>query len=115
MTVGTGRMRNEDWSLSRAISRPARNPQDNEGLRTLLVGRVVEGPKGVWRRTLKDEDRGNFYCEPCDRWSRQDAVKEFLTCGRCGRVYRVETSILEEVVDDTDDTEDSDSGGDEPS
>ncbi len=96
------RMSDEDRSLSMRISPRALRPEDNEGLRSLLVHRLAEGDKGVWRRSLRDEDQVSFYCEPCDRWWQREPLAEEISCGKCSRVYRVEFAVLEEVVDDDD-------------
>ncbi len=94
----------EDFRLSQAISRPSRDPAQNAGLRSLVVHRITPGPKGIWRRALGDETKGSLYCESCRRWFRCDTVGEFFMCeGPCGRVFRVEFCVLEEVVDEDDD------------
>jgi hypothetical protein len=100
------RLSDEDFQLSMRISPTARDAENNEGLRSLLVHRLVPGPKAVWRRSIADESKMALYCEPCRRWSRVLSFNEEFSCEGCRRVYRVEFSVLEEVVDDDDDESD---------
>ena len=90
----------EDHKLSMRISPRARDPRANEGLRSLLVHRLTEGAKLVWRRSLRDEDQGSFFCEPCGQWTRLDEPRVEITCHGCGRVYRAEFAVYEEMAED---------------
>lgn len=90
----------KDADLSRRISPPARNPEDNEYLRSLHVERLTDGEKGIWRRSLKDELKSSVYCERCARWTPVDEFPVEWQCVRCQRFYRVEFAAYEEMVDD---------------
>jgi hypothetical protein len=94
------RLTDEDFKLSMAISPRSKRAKNNEGLRSLIVHRLVPGPKAVWRRSASDENKTSAYCEPCQLWARSIKLSEEFTCRGCGRVYRVEFAVLEEVVDE---------------
>lgn len=85
----------EDTALTRAIARPARNPADNEGLRTLGVGRLSDELKAVLRWSLSTKQL-SVYCEPCGWWTAladdEDASDEW-TCPKCERLYIAEVVI----------------------
>lgn len=90
----------EDALLGRKISPPARDPEDNEGLRSLWIQRLTDGAKGIWRRSLKDDTKSSVYCEPCELWVRVKAFPIEWQCTECERYYRVEFAAYEEMVDD---------------
>lgn len=96
------RMDKRDYDLSMAISPKARRAEDNEGLRSLLVHRLMDGWKAIARRAIKDEDRVMVYCEHCRHWSpvrTPDAIPTQWECGSCNRLYRMEFATYEEVED----------------
>jgi hypothetical protein len=94
------KLTSEDFVLSMSISQRSKLQELNEGLRSLLVHRLARGVKAVWRRSLSDEAKASAFCEPCKRWIRDVPLAEEFTHKACGRVYRVEFAVLEEVVDD---------------
>jgi hypothetical protein len=91
-------MEPRDRALSMRISPRARRPEDNEGLRSLLVHRITEGAKLVWRRSLSNESQSSLYCEPCNQWTRVgDNMPIEWQCLTCQREYRIEFAIYEEL------------------
>ncbi len=96
LSAMTGR---RDADLERRISPPAKDPADNEGLRSLWVQRLTEGAKLVWRRSLRSA-KSSVYCEPCGRWKPVTDIPKKWRCPGCGRRYRVEFAVYEEMVDE---------------
>lgn len=110
-TVGNearGAMDDRDYTLSMQISPRARRPEDNEGLRTVLVNRLGDSRKAVARIGLRN-NRFSVFCEPCERWTvnpedlpgGDDFPTEFR-CPHCRRLYELEFAVLEEVEEGPD-------------
>jgi hypothetical protein len=87
----------EDYQLSMRVSRPARRPEDNQGLRSMIVHRLLEGPKAVLRFALRT-GQASVHCEPCGVWTSVDDVLDVWQCPRCLREYEAEFVIYSEVV-----------------
>lgn len=93
-------MKPEDYELSMQIS--PRGKIDSAGLRQLLVNRLTKTPKAVLRRSLRGPDRATgepfgLYCEPCQTWWKRSQVPDVAVCGKCGRRYRVELVVYEQI------------------
>lgn len=91
----------DDYRLSMKISQKGR--VEIPGLRTLLVHRLTAGSKLVLRRPLRPRPRDSEYalfCEPCGAWTREDAAAELTSCPGCGRSYRLEMAVYQEITDD---------------
>lgn len=98
--MSSGQASNRDFQLAMAISPRSKREDELPPMRSLLVHRLVDGPKAVWRRSFSDEDKTSAYCEACRTWIRKVPLTEEFTHEACGRVYRVEFAVLEEVMDD---------------
>jgi hypothetical protein len=87
-----------DRELSTRISPRAHRPQDNEGLRRLIVNRLSDTNKAVARLSLRRNEM-SMYCEPCKEWSTdlEEEFPEEWRCPRCRRLYLLEFAILKEV------------------
>lgn len=90
----------DDFELSMKISRRARDDVGNQFLRSLLIHRLTTTLKAVLRRPLKPGGGLGLYCEACDLWQSMVQVPTFAACAGCGRRYRVELVIYEEIEDD---------------
>jgi hypothetical protein len=87
----------DDYALSMAVSPRARQEENNLDLRSMLVHRLSDTAKAIWRRGLRS-DNTSAYCEHCRHWTRNVGIAQPLwTCARCARVYRIEFVIYEEV------------------
>lgn len=90
----------DDYTLSMKIGQRARRPGHNDGLRSLLVHRLSDTFKLIIRRSLRTEQLG-WFCEDCDEWvqheSPPDTMPARLQCPQCGRMYRLETAVYEEI------------------
>lgn len=93
-----GRMPERDFQLSMQISPRSRRPERNEGLRQLLVHRLTGTGKAVARMSLTGGSIGIF-CEGCKCWTRVEEFPLEFDCA-CGRSYRTEMAIFEEVEPD---------------
>lgn len=89
-----------DWALSMATSRRRKNenPDEANGLRSLLVHRLRNGVKAVMRVPLsqslgKPDLKASIYCEPCKRWTTIEGDGDLFDCD-CGRVYRMEFAVF---------------------
>lgn len=96
------RLAPDDWKLSMRLSPRARNPEYNDGLRSLLIHRLSDTMKLTGRRALRREERVAWFCEPCDRWvTREDDLTNGLptkvVCPDCERHYRLELAVYEEI------------------
>lgn len=88
-----------DHQLSMRISPRARRQEDNRALRSLLVHRLTDGWKAVWRRSLADERRASLYCERCEEWFPHKAFPVEWQCPSCEQWFRVEFAAYEAVED----------------
>lgn len=93
-------MKADDYALSMGIS--PRGKIDSEDLRQLMVNRLTKTQKAALRRSLRGPDRKTgepfgLYCEPCRSWWKRKDVPEIAVCGKCGRRYRVELVVYEEI------------------
>lgn len=87
-----------DFSLSMKISRRPKGQDDPEGLRSLLVHRLTDGVKLIWRRSLQRENRSSIYCERCNSWKNVgEAIPLEWDCLECGTSYRAEFISYEEL------------------
>jgi hypothetical protein len=88
-------VKDEDYRLSMAMSPRGRIPSDE--LRQLVVNRLSDTEKAVLRRSLS-RDKISVFCEPCRRWtSAVNDVPDVYQCERCGRRYRIEFVVYEEI------------------
>lgn len=87
-----------DWELSNRLSRPARDPRLNRGLRGLLLRRLDPHLKAVWRVGLRS-DRCSIYCEHCHAWYQltEGEQPDIWTCRGCGRRFQIEVIVYSEV------------------
>lgn len=88
----------DDYRLSMKVS--LRGKVDAADLRSLLVNRLSDTEKVVMRRPLRQIGKPTMsaFCEPCDMWvDGPRGFPEEWDCPKCGRTYRVETVIYEEV------------------
>ncbi len=91
----------DDYRLSMRVSQKGR--VEIPGLRTLLVHRLTAGSKMVLRRPLRPRPHDSeyvLYCEPCNVWTREDSAAELVSCPSCGRAYRLEMAVYQEVIDE---------------
>jgi hypothetical protein len=87
-----------DHKLSMRISPRSRDAERNDGLRSLLVHRLTEGAKAVWRRALGNEEHTSLYCEPCEKWTVVNTDPPTIwQCSHCDREYRIEFAVYEEL------------------
>lgn len=106
-------MKEKDFRLSMAISPRAKADEDNAGWRSLLLHRLTEGSKLIWRRSLTNEKRGSLFCEHCRAWTVCNEVPIEWQCQKCERWYRIEFASYEEMEsEDDDDRGGHDSSGD---
>ena len=88
-------------ALSMRISPRARRPEDNEGLRSLIVHRLSDTTKAVARISLRG---GNVsvLCENCTQWMPipDDEFPTRWRCALCERVFEMEFAVLEEINTD---------------
>lgn len=96
----------EDQILGAAISRPARYPEDNLGLRSLLVHRLTGTTKAVARIGLRN-DRISVFCEGCGVWTPVEEFPLEFDCN-CGRSFTTEFVVMEEIDPDEDEEDDAD-------
>jgi ribosomal protein S27E len=90
-------LEDQDYRLSMRLSPRAREEENNEGLRGLLILRLAGTAKAAWRKSLRSP-HGSLFCEPCDRWTVRSAQPDAdVTCPSCGRQFRVETVIYREI------------------
>jgi hypothetical protein len=93
------RLNPEDIALSMAISPRSPDPAKNEGLRTLLVHRLVAGDKAIARYSMSHEGF-TIYCEKCHKWVGPriygDAPPEWV-CRYCDNRYGIEFVVLSEL------------------
>lgn len=90
---------NEDHELSMVTAR--RGKIDSADLRQLFVNRLTATKKAILRRglrtDLKKPNPFGLYCEPCKRWWPRPDIPEIAVCGKCGRRYRMEFVVYEEI------------------
>lgn len=96
-------MKPDDYELSTQVS--PRGKIDSDWLRQLMVNRLTKTQKAVLRRSLRGPDRKTgepfgLYCEPCKTWWKRLEVPEVAVCGKCGRRYRVELVVYEEIKEE---------------
>jgi hypothetical protein len=90
-----------DYALSMKISRRRRRDgQEIHEQRSLLVHRLTEGNKAIYRLPLSGAP-GNIYCEPCGKWFRHGLAETLVRCS-CGQLYAMEFAVYEAVDDDPD-------------
>jgi uncharacterized protein with PIN domain len=106
MSFSPGRIEEDDYRLSMAISPFAAADESNKGLRVLLVHRLHDSVKAVRRWALRSNGCST-YCEPCKRWvkhHRAEAEAEVVPaewrCPHCRRLYGVELIVYSELVED---------------
>lgn len=88
-----------DHELSMRISRRARRPEDNIGMRDLIVHRLSDTHKAVARISFRDKAI-SVYCEPCREWAKFTEDDDFPTewqCPMCKREYGMEFAVMEEL------------------
>lgn len=89
----------DDYRLSMRLA-PRRARGEDPDLRTVLLHRLSDTDKAVARRGLKDQNSIGIFCEPCGSWARHprgQSLPQVYTCGGCGRRFRVETLVYEEI------------------
>ena len=96
MTEPRSRMAPQDYELSMRISRRPRREEPDRGLRSLIVHRLIAGPKAVFRVALRT-GRFSVHCEPCGQWFPVDDPLEEWQCDRCGREYEAELIVYSEI------------------
>jgi rubredoxin len=95
-------LNDDDYRLSMAVAaRPKQPRPGDETLRTLLIHRLSDTTKLIWRRALRFDNMGAF-CEPCQRWTIRieedhDEIDTRWHCPECNRRYRLEFAVFEEV------------------
>lgn len=98
-----GQLDDRDYLLSMQLSPRARQAQDDEGLRSLLVHRLSDTDKLAVRRSLRTTNRPfGMFCEPCGAWVAHDSASDMfeeLRCPGCDRRFRIEMVIYEGVED----------------
>jgi hypothetical protein len=95
-------MSKDDYHLSMRISRrPRHETAGDESLRSLIVHRLSDTTKAVFRRSLR---RGNVseYCESCDSWDKRhdEGLPEEWRCRDCDRLFRLEFAVYEEILEE---------------
>ena len=92
-----GRLNDDDYQLSMRISQRPRGGE-REPLRDMLVHRLSDTLKLVFRRGLRSNEVSSF-CESCDKWQpgAGDALPAEVRCEGCGRTFRLELAIYEEI------------------
>lgn len=88
-------MKDEDYKLSMRIAPRGKIPSD--GLRQLLVNRLSDTYKAVFRRPLRSGAHLSCFCEECSTWTRHVDFALEWTCPRCSTSYRIEFAVYEEV------------------
>jgi hypothetical protein len=91
------RLDDDDYQLSRRISRRPRDSDGEDPLRGLLVHRLTVTMKGVARRPLAEPRTPRLFCEDCDKWFRLGSFPEVTQCPGCGNVYRMEFAVYEQI------------------
>lgn len=87
----------DDFRLSMRTS-PKPRVERFAGLRSLIVHRLHNSLKGIYRIGLRAENQ-SMHCEPCGRWHPLDDGPPPVewTCPSCRRTYAMEYGIYAEV------------------
>lgn len=86
-----------DYRLSMRISRRRQDRQEVHRLRSLLVHRLRQATKAVFRVALSGAGNG-IYCEGCGRWAGPlSTPPPMFTCPRCSRRFEVEFVVYSET------------------
>lgn len=91
-----------DFRLSMRMGRRPRGKPDEPTLRSLLIHRLSDTAKLVFRRSLR-YGQISALCEKCNEWTvsklagDMEELKTHWSCPKCERVFRLELAVYEEV------------------
>jgi hypothetical protein len=92
----------QDWSLSMKISPRRRDGREIHPLRSLLLHRLTDDLKAVWRLPLGGRSGPSVFCESCQAWFAPGFVLDEVTCPGCDQLYELEFAIFRAVDSGTD-------------
>jgi len=88
-----------DYRLSMEVSPRGRQTTERP-LRTLLIHRLDETDKLIYRVSLANEGKASFYCERCRRWFPAEEPEEEVRCPNCHVAFEIEFAIYTAVLDE---------------